>query len=513
MSEEILVGIDLGTTVLKVGAFGAKSGRCLAESSRRLPVRFTVDGGRELDASAIDAAIDATFGQLRRALGAEWGRVAGVGVAAQGGSTMMAERETGRAVTPMYLWNDARASAWVGRLAAQRDKKFWRRMFLFDSPPTGLGRIAWLRERRPEVFEEQFIHIGAGEHVFHRLTGVWRQDAGNAIQVGSYNARTRRLDGAGLGLLGIPLDFVAPLRQGHETAALNKDAARKFRLREGIAVTGPYIDQEASYLSAAGAGVNPLQVSMGTAWVGNFTLPRGMKGQSPSQLVLPPLKDGGAFVIQPLYAGNSTWDWALETFAGGSHAAALKSSAATFSKSLLPPQGLVCIPYCAQQNPIRPEEYGGGAYVGVGTSTSKSDLLRATAAGLICELARVFAGLADSGAVDTVVLGGGASRGVYFRQLAAMAFEHMPVLWQEDYNLGAARGSVFALSARAAASRFSRVRAHKQMSEALGRLFETYVAAFYPLYGGNGDLRPYQVQARRGQGTRGTQRGLGPQPT
>ena len=501
MGEDILIGIDLGTTVLKVGAFGAKSGRCAGEVSRRLPVRMTSGGGRELDAAAIDSAVGGAFSQLRRQIGGQWRRVAGVGVAAQGGSTMMAERDTGRAVTPMYLWNDARASGWVSRLAAEHDKNFWRRMFLFDMPPAGLGRMAWLREQRPDLFTERFIHIGAGEYVFRRLTGIWRQDAGNAIQVGSYNARTRRLDGAALGLLGIPLDFVAPLRRGHETAVVVHEAARRFRIAEGIAVTGPYIDQEASYLSAAGAGSNPLQVSMGTAWVGNFTLPAGMTGGSPSQLVLPPLLDHGAFVIQPLYAGNSTWDWALETFAGRPHTApraagVLKSAASAFSRGILPPPGLVCIPYCAQQNPLRPGQYGGGVYLGIGTGTSKSDLLRATAAGLVCELARVLGGLESCGAVDAVVLGGGASRGAYFRQLAALAFGRLPAFWQEDYNLSAARGSVFALSSRAAAAKFKQVKAPLELAESFRSVFDLYQSAFDEVYGCNRDLRPYQCRAK-----------------
>jgi len=503
MAEDVLIGIDLGTTVLKVGAFGAASGRCVGAVSRRLPVRFTADGGRELDAALIDRALDGAFSELRRGIGGRWGRVSGVGVAAQGGSTMMAERSTGRAVTPMYLWNDARASGWVSRLAEEHDRPFWRRLFCFDMPPTGLGRLAWLRDQRPDLFRARFIHIGAGEYVFRRLTGIWRQDAGNAIQVGSYNSRTRRLDGAALGLLGIPLEFVAPLRQGHETAEVVQEAARAFRIAEGIAVTGPYIDQEASYLSAAGAGSNPLQVSMGTAWVGNFTLPAGMRGGSPSQLVLPPLLERGPFVIQPLYAGNSTWDWALETFAGRPHtvppraAGALKSAAAVFSRAMLPHPGLVCIPYCVQQNPLRRDEYGGGVYLGVGTGTSKSDFLRATALGLVCELGRVFAGLAGSGAVDAVVLGGGASKGAYFRQLAGLAFGRLPVLWQADYNMSAARGSLFALSPRAAsASQFRRVEAPVELAEPFGRAFEIYESAFAEVYGRNPDLRPYQWRAK-----------------
>ena len=56
--------------------------------------------------------------------------------------------------------------------------------------------------------------------------------------------------------------------------------------------------------------------------------------QSAFQLVLPSPLGAGHLVVQPLLTGNVTWDWALTTFLGGSHASALRRYPAVFKQSL-----------------------------------------------------------------------------------------------------------------------------------------------------------------------------------
>ncbi len=480
MSRELLLGIDLGTTVLKVGLFATAGGRAVAQASCRLPVRHTADGGRELEAPAIDRSFASVIQDLRKQAGDAWKQIRGVGVAAQGGSSLFVHRNTRRPSGPMYLWNDARAYPYAARLGEGSKKTFWRRLFHFDMPPTGLGRLWWLKENSPKHFRTENIHIGAGEYLFHLLTGVWRQDAGNAIQIGSYNAGTRALEAEALALLDLPLSLVAPLRQGHELAALSKEGAGVLGLSDGLPVAGPYIDQEACYVTALGNSERPLQASLGTAWVGNFELHPGFAGRSPSQMVLPAPTGSGHLIVQALYAGNTSWDWGLSALLGDD---ALTRAAAVFKRRLLPHDGLVCIPWNAQQNPLKPETYGAGMFLGVNTHTTTDDLLRATAAGLVFELGRVFGSLKTSGAIDSVVLGGGASKGLYFRQLVAHLFAPLPVLWQEDYDVAAARGSVYAFSPCAARGRVKPVSVTGAVSGDVQAAATLYEQAFEKLLG------------------------------
>jgi xylulokinase len=457
MVPDILLGIDLGTTELKVCAFHGKTGRALASAARRLKVHTTSDGGREQRPRAVGRAFQDAVRQVRETLGDSWRTVAGIGLAAQGGSSILVDRSTGKPNTSMILWNDGRAHAHVARIAERTSKDYWRTLALRDVASAGLGRLLWLKEAQPDLFTDDHLHVGAGEYLFFMLTGVWRQDAGNALQIGSYSAVTRKLDGRALDLAGIPLSFVAPLRRGHETAPLSKRGARMLGLPEGVPVAGPYIDQEAGYLSATGSSDKPLHVSLGTAWVGNFVLPDRTAGNSPLQLVLPGPTETGRLVVQPLLTGNTTWDWALETFVDSDQTQALRKAKALFAKSLLPPPGLVVLPWLVQDNPLHRGTCGGGAVLGMSAKTSRGDLLRASAAGMAYELARVFEHVRCSGVVDAVVLAGGASKGAHFRTLLSALFAPLPMHWQTDEDMSAARGAVFAFRPQAARSKSKKV--------------------------------------------------------
>ena len=447
----VLIGIDLGTTVLKICALDAKTGAVLGHAQQRLPVHILADGGREQEVRAVDRAFTRVARAVQRQAGDRWRKAEGIGLAAQGGSSIIANVATGAPLTPMMLWNDTRGEEDRRTIQAQTSERFWLKHLLAPEPPAGLGRLRWLRKTRPDLFRDGRIHVGAGEHLFFELTGVWRQDPGNAIQIGSYDAARKRLDAVAFDLIDVPLSFVAPLREGHETAPLSKRGARWLDLPEGVPVAGPYIDQEAGYLSAAGLTDRPLQCSLGTAWVGNFALPDDTTGSSPFQLVLPAPVGAGRLVVQPLLTGNVSWDWGLAALIHPHPKKALARAGEIFRERLLPPDGLIAVPWFTQRNPLCLAR-GGGIFWGMSSEMSRADLIRAVAAGMACELARVFQAVKARGAVDSIVLGGGACKGWFFRELIAALFAPLPVFRQEDDDFAVARGATFAFNPVAAQS-------------------------------------------------------------
>lgn len=442
----VLIGIDVGTTVLKACAFDADSGALAARAAHRLPVRLLADGGREQTVRALDRAFQGVLAALREHLGRHWAAVSGIGVAAQGGSSIIADRGTGAPLTPMVLWNDARAHGHAASIAERTTPEFWREFTLRDGVPHGLARLAWLRDRAPQLFCDANIHIGAGEWMFHRLTGLWRQDPGNAIQTGAYNAAAKRLDPAAFALIGLALPLVARLRQGHETAPLCTETARRLQLPSGIPVAGPYIDQEAGYLSAVGVSSRPAHCSLGTAWVCNYARPDSRALDSPAQLVLGPVTGEGQLVVLPLRTGNTAWDWALTTLLDPDLPNAIRKAEAVFRTRLAPPPGLVAVPHLAQRNRLFPEAYGAGTFWGINAATDTGDLVRAVAAGMVFELADALRRALSGGLADCIVVGGGASKAGCFCRLIAALFPGGWVQRQREEDWAVARGTVYALA-------------------------------------------------------------------
>lgn len=457
MATSYLLGIDVGTTVCKAAVFDAATGRPAGQVERRLPVRTEPDGTREQAPEAVVAAVGAAARHLRRRLGAGWGRVRGIGLAAQAGSAILADHRTGRALTAMQLWSDTRPLALLGEIAARKAPSWWRRLSRGGGPGAGLARIAWLKRRRGDLFGPATIYAGAGEFVYFRLTGRWFQDAGNALQQGGYSVTRRRLAGAPLALVGEDTSRVAPLRRGHETHPLAPAGAKLLALREGLPVAGPYFDHEAGYLSVAGGPGRALELSLGTAWVGSFVQPAGRPPAGPLQLILPNPAGAGSLIVRVMLAGTVSWDWALRTHLPGPPARALRAADAVFRESLLPPEGLVALPWLTRPNPLAPGCLGAGGLLGIGPHTSRADLLRAMAAGMAFELARVFEPVLAGGLVDRVVLSGGAARGWYFRELLSALLAPLPVARLADGEPGSVRGALYAFARRAARCRTRRV--------------------------------------------------------
>ena len=104
----MLIGIDVGSTVLKAAAFDARTGRLLGQDSLRLETHTDASGRREQSPAQLRAAMRACVRAAVRKSGQSSSSVEGVGLASQGGSMIIADRESGRALTPMALWNDAK---------------------------------------------------------------------------------------------------------------------------------------------------------------------------------------------------------------------------------------------------------------------------------------------------------------------------------------------------------------------------------------------------------------------
>lgn len=494
MGKSYFLGIDLGTTVLKACVFNAGNRNLVAQSSRVLSGQQSQDGRREQQIKPLLKAFNEVLSELQIHLGIDWKRIEGIGLAAQGGSSIIADRVSGKARTPMILWNDGRIHRKADPIHELIPEKNLLDTILTIVPPAGLSRLQWLQIEQPELFTEENIHVGAGEFLFFHLTGVWRQDAGNAIQIGSYNAVTQQLDDILFRYLNLPLSFVAPLRNKHETASLSKEGAKRLKLPADVPVAGPYIDQEAAYLSAASISDRPLQCSLGTAWVGNFVLPEWLNGGSNTHIVIPSPTTHKYMVIQPLITGNPVWEWALRLLDSRREQALAKAGSILKLVKCNQHTPIVC-PWFAEKNPLECISKGGGAIVGIDTYTTIDDIVLGVAISLALDLERMFAGLKETDAIDSAVIGGGAGNSSFLREAIATLFAPLPVYWQKNADLTAACGCLYAFDPSLSAKQpHKRIKPTTSMEYPLSILQDRYRIACDRIHSENPRTQPYAVE-------------------
>ncbi|MDZ4860785.1 MAG: FGGY family carbohydrate kinase [Candidatus Hydrogenedentes bacterium] len=483
MRNGVLIGIDAGTTVFKAAAFDARSGKVLALSQHPLAVISSKPGWRETPIAALNNALDVTMRELRVHVGARWKNVTAIGIAAQGGSTIVVDRTSRKPFTNMILWSDARGNECSRVERKRKTEAWWRARMLNNWMPAGLGRLKWLITNHPELCKSKnAMFIGAGEYLYHTFTGRWFQDRGSALQIGTYSPSTGKL-GTGPIVSLIPSlreNQFAPLRKTNATHPLSLAASARFcLLNSNLIVAGPYMDQEAGLLSVSGVSTNPLQISLGTAWVGNFKISKHGLGFAGLQFVVRGADKDDRIVILPLLTGNSAWDWALAQFAGSRKKNTLQAADQIFRESLLPPDGMVCIPWLMQANPIDSAYQGAGTFFGVSADTTAADFLRAVSCGMCFELFRVFQTLKDARKIDSVILSGGAAKGAHFQNLIATLFAPLPVYVQRNEDTAAARGALVAFNATMTKSPVTRISALRgKAAVAIITAYDTYLNTY-----------------------------------
>ncbi|MBI5689988.1 MAG: hypothetical protein HZC55_07785 [Verrucomicrobia bacterium] len=473
------LGLDIGTTTLKAAAYDARRGRRLAHASIPLALRTDATGRREQDPAALVAALTTVLATVRRRCGRRWSTLQGIGLAAQGGSTLVVDRATGRPHSPLILWNDTRAFAHFHRLAATLPPHWWRSFSRRDEPAMGLARACWLRDRNPRLLEGDRLLVGLGEYVFFLLTGLWRQDPCHALQSGCYDGPGNRLTTRPLRRLGLAPTLAAPLRSGHDPQPGSAAAARRFALPAGVPVAGPYNDHEAGFASILHASARPLAASLGTAWVGNFALADASRGRSPFQLCVPAPDGNGCQVIQPLMTGNVTLEWAEANLLDATPGRAEAHRGAVLRRQLLPPAGLTALPWLNRPHPLKPSVIGGAGFFGAGPATTREDLYRALAAGMVFEFGRVFAPVREGRAVDSLVLCGGRAASPALRALFAAVWVPHPVFAVVEPAFMGTRGALLAFDRQLARASVAPVdRSRLPEVGAIEAARELYHAAF-----------------------------------
>ena len=120
----ILIGIDLGTTHVKVGAY-TDTGTLCALAKVRTPVETPEPGWAEHPPGALWSVVAQGLKEVIASLPAGSSPVRGIGVAGMAEAGLLIER-TGRPLTPIYAWYDRRAEGYVAgwRKGAKADELF-----------------------------------------------------------------------------------------------------------------------------------------------------------------------------------------------------------------------------------------------------------------------------------------------------------------------------------------------------------------------------------------------------
>lgn len=146
----LYLAIDQGTHASRALVVD-RSGRTLAQATREIRLAHPQPDWAEQDGEEVVASIFDAVGKAVSQLGARKAELAAAGLASQRANCVCWDRASGRALSPIFSWQDRRAHAWIRTLEAAHGDAVHRKTGLYLSPHYGASKLRWALEHLPAV--------------------------------------------------------------------------------------------------------------------------------------------------------------------------------------------------------------------------------------------------------------------------------------------------------------------------------------------------------------------------
>ena len=363
--KNLLMGIDIGTSALKVSLFST-DGKALASASSGYRVHSPKPMYAEQNPmdwwKAACEAIHECFD--KSAASAQ--DIAAIGVCGQSWSAIPMDKN-GKVLAATPIWMDRRAKDICDRAARNTDMDS-----IFDvcgnpfKPMYSLPKIIWMKENMPGVYKKANVFLQSNSFIVYMLTEKYTQDKSQGYGYAFYDIKKNAYDEKTADMLGVPLSLFPGVKDCHEVVGeVTADAARMTGLKKGTPVVAGALD---AACGALGAGVylnGQTQEQGGQAGGMSICLDRPIKHE---KLILGSHAVPGMWLLQGgTVAGGAALRWFKQEILDGMRADNEADDSSGFEALSgmaqdVPPgaEGLIFLPYLAgERSPIWDENAKG----------------------------------------------------------------------------------------------------------------------------------------------------------
>jgi len=420
-----LLGIDVGTTGCKAGAFSA-GGECLATAYREYPALHPRDGWAELDSRQVYARIEEVIAEVAARAAADPVTVLAVSAMGEAVTPVSAGREI---LGPCVLSSDVRGGPESVALGALSPEELWA---ITGNPPGlqySLPKLAWLRAHQGELWERADRLLLWGDLVAFLLGCDPLISFSQASRTLLFDVRAERWSERMLALAGVdPRKLATPVPSGTPAGVVAPAAARRLGLPPGVVVVVGGHDQ---CCNALGAGI--VRAGRAVCGIGTFECitptfdrlpepgPMVRSGLNVEHHVVP-----GLYVSFLYNQSGALIRWFRDTFAGADRR--LWGEGTDLYEVLareLPPEPtrLFTLPYFEITGPPGFVADASGAILGLKLGTTRGEILKSIMECTTLYLAESVRALSALGVtVEEFMATGGGARSDPWLQIKADVF-------------------------------------------------------------------------------------------
>ena len=411
----VVIGIDIGTTSAKAGAFDA-DGRETGAAEVAYPLLEPEPGRAEQDPRVVVAAVIAV---ARDAIAAA--HAAGLDVAGLSFSTalhsLVGLDAHDAPLTAILTWADQRAAPQAERLRRERPHLHGATGTPLH-PMAPLAKLVWFREEELDVFARAARWAGVKELVVHALTGEWVTDHSTASATGLLALGTLEYAPEALEVAGIETTQLPPVAPTKHTMSLSADGAAALGCDRSLPLVLGAGDGPLANLGVGATRPGVAACSIGTSGALRLMVEKPVVDRQ-GRVFCYALTEDRWVVGGAINNGGVVLQWAHDALApeltGDDVEARLMDIAAQ-----APPgrDRLVMLPYLLSERAPHWSTLPRGAYVGLTRAHRREHLVRAAIEGVCQQLALVLASLRDAGNdVREIRATGGFARSALWRQM------------------------------------------------------------------------------------------------
>jgi len=263
-----LLGIDLGTTSLKVSLF-SEDGVLLASQSREYPIQIPQPGFAEQDPLDWWNALISASQTLKQSHPQEFDQIAGIGICGQMHTQVYLDKND-RILRPAITWMDQRSASIVERIQndpAARDLIFQATSNAVSTTYTAL-HVKWVQENQPEIWSNVDHILLAKDYLKYRLTGEKVTDFADASGTLLFDVQKETWSQAAFDFFGIPRRMFPEVLPSDEIIGqVTPEASAIVGIKAGTPIVNGSSDNSASALGAGMALPGQVTLIIGTAGV------------------------------------------------------------------------------------------------------------------------------------------------------------------------------------------------------------------------------------------------------
>lgn len=263
MDRELVIGLDLGTTSVKAVLFNL-TGEVIQEEEEMITSHYPNPGWVEQDPDEIERAAVLALKNVLISANVLSKELLTIGISCAMHSLICVD-EKSKAISPMIIWADGRASEQAEKLR-RTDQHIYARTGTPLHPMTPLSKLLWMKENNYEAYQNAAYFMSMKEYILEKWFGKRVVDYSMASATGMLNLEKLDWDEEAVTLAGIKKDQLSAIVPPTEVLTnMNSSVRNQIGLIEEVPFVVGAADGQLANLGSGAISPGEVAISAGTS--------------------------------------------------------------------------------------------------------------------------------------------------------------------------------------------------------------------------------------------------------